>query len=75
MELPNIAAYAYQGGHMWSALLTWMRPKRSQKSYKKSFRTQAPKREGRLSLSMHGGSTFLCTSIMEQSHCTLQKQP
>ena len=25
MELPNIAAYAYQDVHVWSALLTYMR--------------------------------------------------
>ena len=26
MELPNIAAYAYQDVHVWSALLTCLRP-------------------------------------------------
>ena len=26
VELPNIAAYAYQDVHVWSALLTCMRP-------------------------------------------------
>ena len=26
MELPNIAAYAYQDVHVWSALLTYLRP-------------------------------------------------
>ena len=26
LELPNIAAYAYQDPHVWSALLTCMRP-------------------------------------------------
>ena len=28
MELPNIAAYAYQDVHVWSALLTCLRPPR-----------------------------------------------
>ena len=28
MELPNIAAYAYQDVHVWSALLTCLRPGR-----------------------------------------------
>ena len=28
MELPNIAAYAYQDVHVWSALLTCLRPQR-----------------------------------------------
>ena len=27
MELPNIAAYAYQDVHVWSALLTCLRPR------------------------------------------------
>ena len=28
MKLPNIAAYAYQDVHVWSALLTCLRPRR-----------------------------------------------
>ena len=31
MELPNIAAYAYQDVHVWSALLTCLRPKKTKK--------------------------------------------
>ena len=33
MELPNIAAYAYRDVHVWSALLTCLRPPRQLEKY------------------------------------------